>query len=252
MNRPDISRLKKNRNIFLKIGLLISLCMIIFAFNFTVYEYKNTDYKAITIDEDLIDPVIRTPHESKPKFVPPVLEPSENIFPDDHEFIEDPIPEPIDPEIKVDTQIVRPQVRPVFFEKPKVPEIISVEKATKKVPDIFERVEEMPRFPGCEDSELSKEEKKVCADQTLLKYIYSKIKYPRIAVETGVEGTVLINFIVEKTGEITDISIIKEIGAGCGNEVVRVVKGMPKWMPGKQRGKEVRVRFKIPVKFSLQ
>ena len=251
MNRPDISRLKKNRAIFLKIGLMSALCMVIFAFNITVYEYENTDYVAVNIDDDDIDPVLRTAHESKPKFVPPVLKPTDNIIPDDHKFVEDPIPEPIDTEIKVDTQIMQRPMAPVFVNRPKAPVIIEKKETKKTEPPIFVVVEEMPRFPGCEDSDLSKKEKKACADKALLNYIYSKIKYPRLAKDAGIEGTVLLNFVIEKNGKITNVEIVREIGGGCGREVVRVVNEMPDWIPGKQRNQEVRVRFNMPVKFKL-
>ena len=73
-----------------------------------------------------------------------------------------------------------------------------------------------------------------------------------MASTNGIEGTVVLDFIVEKTGKISNVEILKEIGGGCGNEVVRVINGMPDWIPGKQRGREVRVRFKLPVKFTLR
>lgn len=252
MNRPDISRLRKNRNIFLKIGLLASLCMVVFAFNYTVYEYENVNYETGTIEKDIFEPIVRTPRESKPKFVPPVLKPTDNIIPEDHEFVEDPLPEPIDTELKIDTQMVHQPALPIFVKKPKPSVDLQPKTIVETEPPIWTVVEDMPRFPGCEAKGFSKEEKAACANEALLKYIYSKIKYPEIASKNGIEGTVVLDFVVEKTGEITDIQIRKEIGGGCGKEVVRVVKGMPEWIPGKQRNNEVRVRFTLPVKFTLQ
>jgi protein TonB len=110
----------------------------------------------------------------------------------------------------------------------------------------------MPRFPGCEDLP-TKEEKKQCADKKMLEFIYKNIKYPAIARENGVEGTVVIQFVVEKNGEITDAAIVRDIGAQCGQEALRVVSLMNqqniKWTPGMQRGRPVRVQFNLPVKF---
>lgn len=113
----------------------------------------------------------------------------------------------------------------------------------------------MPRFPGCEDQG-SEEEKKNCAAQELLKFIYKNIKYPAIARENGVEGTVVVTFVVEKDGTVTDVKVVRDIGAQCGEEALRVVNLMNtenlRWTPGKQRGRPVRVQFNLPVKFKLE
>ena len=109
----------------------------------------------------------------------------------------------------------------------------------------------MPRFPGCED-ESSKDERKNCATEKMLQFIYKNIKYPAIARENGVEGTVVVTFVVEKDGSITDAQVVRDIGAQCGQEALRVVNMMPKWVPGKQRGRSVRVQFNLPVKFKLE
>ena len=110
-------------------------------------------------------------------------------------------------------------------------------------------------FPGCE-SVGDKNERKQCAQKKMLEFIYSNIKYPPIARENGVEGTTVIRFVVEKDGSIGEPQIVRDIGAQCGEEALRVVKlmnNMPKkWNPGKQRGKPVRVYFNLPVKFKLE
>ncbi len=111
--------------------------------------------------------------------------------------------------------------------------------------------ERMPRYPGCED-EASEEAIKACAQTALLKFIYTNIKYPALARENGVEGTVVVSFIVEPDGSITDINIAREIGAGCGEETVRVVRLMPPFIPGMQDDEFVRVQFNLPVKFKLE
>ena len=115
-------------------------------------------------------------------------------------------------------------------------------------------VEEMPRFPGCENE--PEAERKTCADKAMLQFIYKNIKYPPIARENGVEGTVVVTFVVEKDGSISDARVLRDIGAQCGSEALRVVQMMnsmgQKWSPGKQRGRPVKVQFNLPVKFRLE
>jgi protein TonB len=80
----------------------------------------------------------------------------------------------------------------------------------------------------------------------------SHIRYPSLAKDNGIEGTVVVRFIVEKDGSISQPAIIRDIGGGCGAEALRVVKSMPTWLPGKQQGRPVRVQFSLPVQFKLR
>jgi protein TonB len=122
--------------------------------------------------------------------------------------------------------------------------------------EIFVVVEEMPRFPGCEDFPGDQKAKKACADAKLMEFIYSNIHYPAVARENGVEGNVVVQFIVNTDGSVTDLKIVRDIGGGCGEEALRVVELMnilkDKWVPGKQRGRPVRVMFTLPIRFKLQ
>jgi protein TonB len=226
--------------------------MVLFAFNFTVYEYENKDYITLVETEPIFEEVIRTPYEEKKKLPPPELEASENFIDEDLEFIENPLPEPIKTEVKIDTQQRRPSLPKIINQRPKVPIILKPEEPKEKMPPIFEIVEEMPRFPGCENLEMSKKEKKECSEKTLLDYIYSHISYPKFASSAGIEGTAIVQFVINETGKISDLEIVKEIGGGCGKEVEKLVKGMPDWIPGKQLNREVKVRYMLPVKFQLQ
>jgi len=119
--------------------------------------------------------------------------------------------------------------------------------------ETFKVVEEMPRFPGkdCEDGSLSMVEKKQCAGKAMLEFIYKGIKYPKEASQKGIMGTVVVSFIVDKSGKIRDAAIVRSIGGGCDEEVLRLVGEMPNWIPGKQRGKDVNVQFNLPIKFAL-
>jgi protein TonB len=104
--------------------------------------------------------------------------------------------------------------------------------------EIFTVVEEQPGYPG--------------GDEARIKYLQENIKYPDEAKELGVQGKVFVTFVVEVDGSITDVKVLRGIGAGCDEEAIRVVKNMPKWVPGKQRGVPVRVQFNLPIKFTLQ
>lgn len=104
-------------------------------------------------------------------------------------------------------------------------------------PTPFSIVEEQPTYPKGTDA--------------LLKYLGDNIKYPFVAKQAGISGTVIISFIVEKDGSISNVKVVHGIGGGCNIEAIRVVSMMPKWTPGKQRGKPVRVPFQIPVIFLL-
>jgi len=120
---------------------------------------------------------------------------------------------------------------------------------------IYNVVDEMPRFPGCEGEEGNHVVLKDCADMKMLNFVFEHIKYPEIARKKGIEGTVVIRFLVKKDGIISDAEIIRNVGGGTGEEALRVVNLMAekeiKWIPGRQDGKAVNVNFNLPVKFKL-
>lgn len=121
--------------------------------------------------------------------------------------------------------------------------------------EIYTIVEQMPRFPGCEGLEGDTDDKRACADKRLLRFIYTKIKYPNIARENGIEGMAVISFVVTEQGTITQCQILRDPGGACGQEALRVLKLMNelprRWTPGVQRGKNVRVKYNLPVRFKL-
>ena len=103
---------------------------------------------------------------------------------------------------------------------------------------VFDIVEQMPSFPG--------------GPAALMKFLSENIKYPVVAQENGVQGRVVVAFVVERDGSITDVHIARGVDPSLDKEAVRVVKSMPKWTPGKQNGSAVRVKFNVPVAFRLQ
>ena len=116
---------------------------------------------------------------------------------------------------------------------------------------IFTVVEEMPRFKGCEDV-VSNNDRRKCSDEKMLQFIFKNIKYPEAARKRGVEGTVVIKFVIDKTGKVMSPEVVKSIGGGCDKEALRIVETMPNWIPGKQRGKNVNVYFNLPIRYLLE
>ena len=103
---------------------------------------------------------------------------------------------------------------------------------------VFDVVEQMPSFPG--------------GDAALMKFLSEHIKYPVVAEENGIQGRVIATFVVERDGSISDVKVIKSVDPSLDKEAIRVLKSMPKWIPGKQNGSAVRVKYTVPVTFKLQ
>ena len=125
-------------------------------------------------------------------------------------------------------------------------------------PEMFGLInEQMPLFPGADCGDIEEyATRKKCSEKAMLKYIYSHVKYPPHARESGVEGMAVISFVIAKTGAIQDIRVVRDPGAGTGEAAAAVVRQMRadniRWEPGLQAGKPVKVQFNLPVKFKLE
>lgn len=121
---------------------------------------------------------------------------------------------------------------------------------------IYQIVEQMPRFPICEILDTTVEVKKRCAEEAFLAFMYENIRYPIEAMQQNLEGTVVVSFVVEKSGHISQPGIVKDIGGGCAAEALRVVEGMRemgmRWVPGMREGDTVRVKLSIPLRFRIE
>ncbi len=117
------------------------------------------------------------------------------------------------------------------------------------IEEIIDPIRVMPRFPGCEDLDISTKEKKKCAEEKMLEFVYGNLKYPANAC---VEGMIVINFTIDEEGNIINPKVVRDIGGGAGEEGLRVVKLMPKWIPAEEFGKLVKVNFNLPIRFKLQ
>ncbi len=216
--------LESKKVVFTQIGLIITLAIVLFAFNWKSYEKREIDLtqrEIVEIPEEIIpitEQKVKPPPPPPPKQVTVI-----NIVDDDVE-IEDDIE--IDAEADQDTEIE--EYIPI-----EVDDDEEVEEA-----QIFTVVESMPSFPG--------------GDKARIRFLNENIEYPTMARESGIQGRVYVTFVVERNGLVTDVKILRGIGGGCDEEAIRVVKAMPRWIPGKQRGKPVRVQFTLPIKFTLQ
>lgn len=215
--------LENKKGIFFEIGLIVALLIVFAAFEYKDYDKQTIDLSARAV-EDITEEIIPiTEQKVKPPPPPPPKQVTQiKIVEDDVEVDED-----IDIDVEADDETV--------FEEYTAPE---EEEEEVLEAEIFTVVESMPEFPG--------------GMGELMKFLAQNIKYPPLAKESGIQGRVFINFVVEPTGAISNVKVLRGIGGGCDEEAVRVVSSMPSWKPGKQRGKNVRVSYNLPVKFTLQ
>jgi protein TonB len=218
--------LEKRRGLYLEIGLVVILALALVAFNIKSYDKEVKEVNTRVAESEIDAEVLNTP----PEELPPPPPPEQEIVATDLKVVEND-EQPINEVglINADDNANRAQET---FVKVEVKE--EVEEAEEEV---FLVVEDDPEFPG--------------GLSALSQYLASNIKYPQLAKENNITGKVFVSFVVEKDGSVGQVKILRDIGGGCGAEAVRVVKAMPKWKPGKQRGKPVRTQFNLPVDFSL-
>ena len=225
VKKSDKANLEKTKGLFLQLGLVIALGICILAFEWKSYDKEVEDVQITQVVQEVEEMVIQTKAEEPPPppEEPPQAETTEFEIVDDDQELEN--------EFNIES-FENTTNADVFI--PKV-EILEEEEEEEET-TIFTVVEESAMFPG---------------QGELMKYLAQNIKYPQQARETGTQGLVYVTFVVEKDGSLTDIKVLRDIGSGCGEEAIRVVKSMPKWSAAKQRGKAVRMQFNLPVKFTL-
>lgn len=218
--KPEADLTKKS-GLFLSIGLVVSLALTIMAFEWKFYD-DGSLVDLGQVDDNFAD-IMEIPPTEQPPPPPPVIQQPEIIEVPDEEIIEEEI------EVNLDVEITQETV---------VEELVFEEAPEEEVADqIFSVVEDQPEPQG--------------GYPAFYKYISDNMDYPAQARRMGVEGKVYVQFVVDKDGTINEVKAIKGIGAGCDEEAVRVVKSAPKWQPGKQRGRAVKVRMVVPITFRL-
>ena len=221
------ANLEKAKTMNLLMGVIVALSLL-----FVSFEWGTTEVKVF--DE------ISRPFEPEPP-LPPITPP---------DAPQPPPPPPARVEIPVvinevpDTQdtpdTFDPGTEPTDDPNPPMPPGTGEFKESDEVEEnkVFVVVETMPKFPG--------------GDAALMSFIAQSIKYPVTAIERGLEGRVICSFVIDKDGTITDVEVLRGIDVSLDKEAVRVIGMMPKWSPGMQRDKTVRVKYTLPINFRLQ
>jgi protein TonB len=215
--------LENKRTFFVQIGLIVALAAMLVAFEWKTYDTKQIEIagrQVETIEEEMVE--ITQQNKPPPPPAPPAQTTLIHIVTDDVEVDDDLV---IDAEAN-ELTVIEAYTPPAVTEEEEVAEA-----------EIFTVVEESPSYPGGEVARIQ--------------FLQQNIVYPQMARESGIQGTVYVTFVVERDGRVTDVRVLRGIGGGCDEEAIRVIKAMPKWNPGKQRGKPVRVQFNMPIKFTL-
>jgi periplasmic protein TonB len=219
--------LENKKGLFFEIGMIISIAVILIAFNLNnqIKQVESLGGTSIQKVEEEIVPITRQ-DEVKPPPPPPPPQTIEilNIV-DNTTQINDDL-EILNSEASAETKIEVTQIQ--------ISQTVEKEKEEEK---IFVVVEEMPEFPG--------------GELALRKYIASAIKYPTVAQENGIQGTVFVSFVVDRDGGVSNVKVVRGVDPSVDKEAIRVVSSLPKWKPGKQRSKPVRVSYSVPIHFRL-
>ncbi len=232
---------------FLLIGLFIVLPHILQAFAGLAPKEAVPEIREIIFTPRDIDPATPPPPPPPPVtppppvrasiiFVPPVVLQDEDV----------PVEEPPAQDVLVASNVDISNIDvagdgdapPIDIDPTEFKNVIVSHAQPEEEPLESYAVNKLPSFPG--------------GDRDLMAYLAKNIDYPTLAKEAHIEGVVVLGFVVGKDGSINDISILKDIGGGCGKEALRVVREMPRWSPGEANGHAVKVRFTLPVRFKLQ
>ena len=223
VKKSEKASLENDKIIYVLMGLVFVLSLCYVALEWTereVTKYEVTDTEFLFEEEVEIQ---QTSQETPPPPPPPAVQEVEvlNVVEDN---VETETIEVSTEENETEVVIAAPVEAPVEEEEEEV---------------VFVVVESMPEFPG--------------GQQALFKFLSENVKYPVIAQENGIQGRVICQFVVNRDGSIVDVEVVRSGGdASLDKEAVRVIKSMPRWKPGKQRGKAVRVKYTLPVNFKLQ
>jgi protein TonB len=221
--KTEKADLENKKSLFFQIGLIVALLVVFVAFEYKSYDKITVDITSRAVDDTPEEIIPITEQKVKPPPPPPPKQVTKITIVEDDVEVEDDIE--IDVDADDDSEM-----------EEYIPQEIEEEEIVEA--EIFTVVEAMPEFPG--------------GMGKLMAYLGNNIKYPPLARESGIQGRVFINFVVEPDGKISNVKVLRGIGGGCDEEAIRVVEAMPKWKPGMQRGKPVRVSYNLPVKFTLQ
>ena len=219
--------LEKRKGMFVEIGLVVTLAIVLVAFEWTQGEKKDdgTDVvQDIQFEDEMMQITRRDEPKPEPKPEQPKVAEVLDIVDDDVQIEDD---FDFDMEATSDTEY-------------DFTSMMGDDEENIQEEEVFYIVEDMPTFNGGDPA------------TEFRKYIASNLKYPEIAAENGISGRVIVQFAVNKTGQVVDAVVVRSIDPALDKEAIRVVMASPKWTPGKQRGKAVKVLFTFPINFVLQ
>lgn len=220
--------LENKRSTWLLVGYVIVLAFMFIAFEWTKRDVKIDTSQAVA---DLVfEEEIEIPITEQPEMATPPPPPEAPTFVESLTIVDD------DMDIE-STEIASSEETGQAVEIAYVPPTVEEEEVEEQ--EIFEVVEQMPEFPNG-------------GMAGLMQYLSKNIKYPTIAQENGTQGRVTVQFVVNADGSIVDAKVIRGVDPYLDKEALRVINSMPKWRPGMQRGKAVRVKYTVPVMFRLQ
>jgi protein TonB len=232
---PQVDLEKKKRT-FALIGLVVSLSFMLLAFEWRFYEEGSSGLGDLNLD-DIEEEIIPITQQNQPPPPPPPPPPVQEVI----EIVED--------DVEIEEEL---EMEDTEADENTVIEAIEIEEEVVEE-QIFTIVEDMPAFSGCEKIS-NKSERDACTTQKIYKFLGDVQNYPEIAREAGIMGTVYISFVVSKEGKVGTVQVLKGVAGGAmlDKEAVRMISSLPKFTPGKQRGKAVPVKYTLPVKFTLK
>lgn len=214
--------LEKRRGIYFQIGLVVVLGLVYMAFEWPSYPKIDTDLKQLASEEQFEEEIENTFREEKPPPPPPPPE-------------EPQVLEIVENDVEIEDDLIIEDSESDENDVVEIQEVTVEEEEEEPLP--FFILEDKPEFPGGEEA--------------LQKWIAQNTKYPEIAKDMGISGKVFVGFVIDKQGKVTNVKILRGVDPYLDAEALRVVKSMPDWKPGKQRGKPVPVSYQIPIKFTL-
>ncbi len=230
--KNDKVDLSKNSGLYFAIGLALILFISWQAIEWKTYNKNDYGYQTLDDDEDYDEEIPITEQIKTPQPPPP---PAPEVI----EVVED--EEEVEETVIESTETDQDEIVEV--------DDIEVEDDFEDVDVPFAVIEDAPIYPGCE--KVDKSERFQCFQDKIYKHILKTFRYPDIALEMGVQGKVYVYFVIDKDGSITDVKITRVHDMNLEKEALRIISKLPKMTPGKQRGRNVRVPFTVPVVFRL-
>ena len=230
IKKSNEANLEKNISLYFLMGTIVALSLIFVAFEWGNREIKVSEIETNQVIEEVEDIEITQQDQNTP---PPPPPPAAEVTPEEIKIVDDNVETADVTMVSVDDALNKMQTS---FTPPAPVQRREEEEASEN--QIFEFLEEVPEFPG--------------GPEKMMKWLNENVKYPAIAQENNIQGRVMVSFVVEKDGSVSNVNILRGVDPSLDKEAIRLVSAMPKWKPGRQTGKPVRARFNIPVTFKLR